>query len=266
MSKMLKAFKCLGVHVSANVKTGLSLNVGRSTCVDVRTPWCQDHCYGQFRHRGKQRRCAMGCTCGNSTPMTNRLMHEAYERNVDLIEAIDRATELDKLAEGISAGVKKTGLDNLRICGLGELFSALTRLVVRIEKYGIHCWGFSRSAEQLDYMLSLVTLFCLPSRPTFHGSIDPSTTKYEADHILASAKRLCPITSPALAYATCSCPIVAKYEVMHHTYSTQMAVVFGFHAGSKHTHLRDAVGDLACPATEGEGISCQECRRCIGGK
>lgn len=252
-----------GFYIAGNLKTGLSLNVGRSTCgrQKVRTTWCSSHCYMLAWPKGKPRHCTVGCSVGCSTPMS--WVAHRYEKVNQAIIEIAGEERLEELTAEITQRVQAAGFDNLRICGGGELFPELTELTILLQLQGLKCWGFSRNVAQLQYMVELCESvgWDYEERPVFRGSLDPSTHLADAEALRESSYFLG--SQGGLAYATCSCGLLAKLELDKHPMRKEIDTVFGFHAGSYHTKLYDAVGDIECPATGGRGVTCQTCRRCV---
>lgn len=249
----------LVITLSDNDKTGYSINVSRLEC-DGATTLCYWRCYSKKRDDA-------------SPPMDWEPCREVYFRNSWNLRALLKVPQgIVSVAARIESFLCHKNIDNLRICGSGDLFPELAELVLRLALFGIRCWGFSKCPDMLHYLAGryeqmvaglppageMGSLYS-PVRPYFLGSIDESSTPNEQGALCDATRRL--NGEPTLACMVMDPGWVGQLFVREHYFRDYIKVVFGYHAGAKKTILQLA---RECPATAGRGVHCQECRRCMG--
>ena len=244
--------------LSTNRKTCRSLNTGHSTCAP--TSLCNKLCYGRYVGAKTAKQEGIHANVGPITKQGN-----CYERNASLLHA-HRSNEawLERQAFRLKHELDKDGLNNLRLCGMGDLTIGTCKIAVLLDTIlKKHTWGFSKRHVLIKLLAKLCDDLNAPmqSRPYIIGSTDCSMTHVRVKQLIKARERLNGV--PRLAYMTTNPGWVAKAEIssLPMWWSKHITVVFGYHT----SHCKTVVDhELACPSTNGEDITCQVCRRCMG--
>jgi hypothetical protein len=243
--------------ISKNAKTGYSINV--DSCEP--TPWCARHCYRRWRTQEIIKEMGWDDTSVNTGPITWKVQRESYQRNEQAIIKLVADGKLEETAVEIAKRLKNRGVSHLRGNGTGDLFPELTLLYCLLAREGIKIFGFSRKPVEMRAMADCCAEMKVPHelRPFFMGSTDPSTTLFDLGELMQASINL--NGTIQLAYATAAGGDAGWREVQFHPAVTHVRVVFGYHSNMKKTKIGHP---LECPATAGEDIKCDECRRCYG--
>ena len=99
-----------------------------------------------------------------------------------------------------------------------------------------------------------------PRWPYVIGSTDPSSKVRDVKQLIQATQGI--VGNPVLAYATASYTRMSEmYQHHQDDWSNYVKIVFGYHSTVTKTKIDSA---LACPATNGTGVTCTDCRRCFG--
>ena len=240
--------------LSDNAKTGKSINTGHSTCRPTRL--CRRVCYGRYVS-GEMGR-AEGLHT-NDGWITKPKQVRCYERNAALLRSASLEMNwFERQAERIQGKLARGGLDNVRLCGMGDLEEGLCALAVALEERGVHAWGFSKKPE----MISLIAELCAgpDKRPYIIGSTDASMSESRVRELVSATERL--NGRGTLAYMCMEPGWVGQQEAedLPSWWREPLAVIFGYHTNR---HKTAVMHELACPSTNGLDVHCQECRRCM---
>lgn len=244
-----------GIRISDNLKTGYSLNVDRSWCRPTRL--CSAVCYGREVSKSQAK---LEGIHSNKGPITWPSSQRCYAMNAVRLRLLTEEKRID-LGRRLAAKLLNRGYDNLRICGMGDLGLPLVDLCQGLMEGQVRPWGFSKRADMLLRLSQVRDSLGLelddPAAPCFTGSVDESMPAYRVQDLIAATTRL--MGRPRLAYMTLNPGWVGASEVNALPYKEHLKVVFGYHTGS---HKTEVGHPLACPATNGEDIHCQACKRC----
>lgn len=251
--------------ISSNQKTGESINLDRKSCRPTRL--CSKICYGRFVPAELAKQEGIKANAG---PITWKNHQEVYRRNRRLLQEMS-PLEIREEALEIAAG-RPSGA-NLRMCGMGDLTFELVLLIAWLAHFGVRPWGFTKRPEMLRQLMA--ALRGLPPAagcwPLFQGSTDATMEPARVRELAAATAQLNVMALTAgerrwsgasLAYMTMEPGWVGAVEVEALPYARSIKTVFGYHTNGTKTVVD---GSTVCPATNGEPIHCQQCRRCIDG-
>lgn len=254
----MASLKVNGVLISKNAKTGYSINV--DSCEP--TPWCARHCYRRWRTQEIIEEMGWDDATPNTGPITWKTQRDSYSRNeARIIELASKPGMLEDTAKGIAARLRKRGTTHLRGNGTGDLFPELTMLYCLLAREGIKVFLFSRKPAEIAAIADICDKMRLApaARPYVIASTDPTTTIYALGELVEATRYT--NGHPALAYATAAGGPAGCAEVDRHPAIEHLVVIFGYHSNQTKTKLDHC---LECPATAGEDIRCNKCRRCYG--
>jgi len=245
-----------GIRISANAKTGNSINV--NSCSP--TKWCAQFCYRLKRSLEEIKAKGWESTPNNG-PITWDMQVASYVRNEERIRELHKAGTLKPTAIKIANRLKKRGVTHLRGNGTGDLFPGLVALYALLAREGIKVYLFSRLARQIVALkMACDDLDVAPSmRPYVLGSTDRTTHPAVVYQLVLATWAI--NGEPALAYATEKSGDEANADIDNHPGRRHLKVVFGYHTNHKKTVVGN---ELECPGTSGSPLKCAECKRCLG--
>jgi len=231
------------LSISDNLKTRYSINLDHGSCRPTKR--CKQCCYGKYVSAKEAEACGIRTNAG---PVTWPAAQNAYQRNRLWLEQASES-ELRAAAKKIAKRLRRAGLDNIRVCGMGDATPGLVRLCHHLVGEGIHPWGFSKKPEMIARM---------PKSSSMIGSVDDSMPESRVLRLMTATKKL--LGTPTLAYMTMLAGKAGAQEVKSLWFLRHLVVVFGYHASGFKTVVSHP---LACAATNGEDLHCQDCKRCI---
>ena len=267
----LSSLIIMGLTISANSKTGKSINVSRKSCRP--TALCRKRCYGEkITLEDIARMEAAGidvrCLRPNAGPITWDKSQETYERNFNVLQAAYKEGWLDELAAEVSAyWIRHQPEEVLRGNGLGDLWPPLCDFYARLAMHGVPVFLFSRKAEMISRLRETCNLLEVEydRRPWVIGSVDPSTEKEDLSKLQTETLRMNgQVTLAATWYDPTDRLLWHEPLENWQVHEAGVRVIFGYHTNFHHTRVPQALQKNECPATAGLKTTCRECRKCFG--
>jgi hypothetical protein len=236
----------MNLKLSDNLKTGRSINLDHGSCRP--DEMCSKLCYGRYVGAEEAKKWGIKANAG---PITWRSVRKRYRENRVWLEQASDA-EIATEAVRLHKAIRRAGLRNVRLCGMGDLTPGLVKLAAELQALGIHPWAFSKKPEMIRMLARRAPgASCI-------ASVNLSTPRGRVQRMMAATETL--MGQPTLAHMTQEPGWIGAQEVDNLWYREAVVVVFGHHVGQSKTEVWHP---LACPATNGQDIHCQECQRCI---